>query len=786
MYPLFFIAKNNMKRRKGEVCVIFFLMALAVMFLYTSGAVLTGTRRVVDDAYKKSHAADFLYVSGVDRREEIERIFRDTGKVTELETSKCYFGLNGKYRKNTDDEKKEFSLLVNMAGEERAISRLADRADYGYDDIILPYYLFAGERYRVGDDFYLTLGKKEYKFRVAGYSEDPLLASPLNVTIYNVFITEERMEDILEKDSSIKDYAAWQYRMRLANGESSSDFDDEIMGRLTSEMPEFAYTNNMGLNWEIMRAGDLLMPNISMGIILVFSILLVLVSLIIVRFAICNFLEQNLKNVGILEALGYTSKQLKLASVLEMGILATAGILVGLGFGLLGTEIIGGLQGRMMGIAWNQGIDIRMGICTALLSFAVIIGTAWFVSRVYGRVSVLDALRGGIHAHNFRRNYFPFEKSRLPRSLVLSGKNILGEKMKNFSVFCIITLLTFAICISFALYQNFAGNTEYLMKLIGMEMGDIALSGDMQALETVGQELEGWNEVSKVLYYDNCNAKLSKGERTRTVNCDIWKEPQFNENEILLEGRLPRYDNEIVLTKGSAEAIGAGLGDVIYVEARNGKWDFIISGIDQKINHMGLDCMITAEGAKRLNGETQVFQLYICMEEGISFDEMQDRIEGEYPQLEIQDMEELVEESIGVVVTAIILICIIFVLVTIFVVAMVEVLLIRSRITREKKNYGISKALGYTTGQLIMDTVMMNMPVIVAGAVTGSGLSIFLTNPLVVLFLSSCGIAKSSLDISVEGLVTAVLGIVAVAAAISVISAVGIRKIEPVKMLTDE
>lgn len=496
--------------------------------------------------------------------------------------------------------------------------------------------------------------------------------------------------------------------------------------------------------------------------------------------------ELNLKNVGILQAVGYTVRQLKLVSVFEMGIIALFGIVTGMVFGMLGNDAIGNLQGRLIGIAWNQAFQLKTAIIIAIISFAAIIGVTGMISAVYGKVSVLDALRGGIRAHNFRKNYFSFEKTCLPKSMVLAGKNLLGEKVKNFSILCIIIVLSFATCTGFVLYQNFAGNTDYLLKVVGSETGNITVTGDMQKLETIGEKLEEWEEVEKVLYYDNCTVQLSKAEKKRTVVCDIWKNPELNENEMLITGRLPKYDNEIILTVGSAKALSADVGDIIYVEGRNGKKDYIITGIDQKINQMGMKALITMEGAKRLNGSTQIASLYVHTKEGITFNDIAAQIEAEFPEIGTQDTEKMVNETVSGVVTGITVICIVFVIVTLLVVTMVEILLVRSKIIKERRNYGINKALGYTTRQLMVEMMMMNIPVVTFGAILGAVLCLFLTNSLIAVCLSSCGIAKCDMTISPEWLLLTVVGIVLVAAVVSFLSAVRIRKIEPVKMLTEE
>lgn len=190
------------------------------------------------------------------------------------------------------------------------------------------------------------------------------------------------MEDMLEENTVLQENVGWQHRMRLKEGKSSEEFDESIMAEITEKIPETANTNNMGLNWKTMKMGDSVMPNISMGLILVFSMLLVLVSLIIIRFTIRNFLDMNLKNVGILEACGYTVKQLKLASILEMGMIAAVGILTGIGIGVMGSRVIGQLQGRQMGISWNQGAEPFVLLVTVVGSFVVITGVAGLASRI--------------------------------------------------------------------------------------------------------------------------------------------------------------------------------------------------------------------------------------------------------------------------------------------------------------------------------------------------------------------------------------------------------------------
>ncbi|MDE5680681.1 MAG: ABC transporter permease, partial [Lachnospiraceae bacterium] len=403
---------------------------------------------------------------------------------------------------------------------------------------------------------------------------------------------------------------------------------------------------------------------------------------------------------------------------------------------------------------------------------------------VYRKITVLDALRGGVHTHNFKKNYFPLHVCRLPQSLALAGKNILGEKRKNLSVLCIVALQALVTIIGFSLYQNFAMSPEKLVILSGTEVGDAYVTG--KNLDEAGSRLEDWKEVEKVLYYNNCSVRLYSGDEQITLTCDIHREPQALNNEMLIEGRLPVYDNEIVLTTVVAQRLSVGVGDVVYAEGGGERKDYMISGVDQKFNNAGIKAMMTWEGAERLSGEMGAVVLYVYLKEGVSYADIQEKMAVEFPDLDVSEGAKMIEQGMATIRFAMQLICLIFVAITVVVVVMVELLLVKSKITKERKNYGIHKALGYTTAQLIGHTLLINMPVILTGAVLGIVLGRGVINPLVSTFLSGFGIKKCEMVIAPVWFLVTVAGIVAVAAISCIVSAAGIRRIEPVKMLSED
>lgn len=117
---------------------------------------------------------------------------------------------------------------------------------------------------------------------------------------------------------------------------------------------------------------------------------------------------------------------------------------------------------------------------------------------------------------------------------------------------------------------------------------------------------------------------------------------------------------------------------------------------------------------------------------------------------------------------------------------MVVMLLIRTKVIRERKNYGVYKALGFTTKQLMAQTVMSNLPLIVIGALFGIVGSVCLTEYLVVIFLSFAGIRSCNMIVNPIWLVFTFVGITVIALIVAICFSLRIRKVEPAKMLMDE
>ena len=782
MYPLYFISKHNMKKKKGNIAVILFLIALAVLLLYVSISLLTSTGKVLDTIHEEVNGAEWLCISPEENDSKIMKMLEKQDEVEVFEKNECLFFSGARYRKEGGKEDEAIAFLLERIEDERKIGQIPEELTKEIDDdsILLPYYLKADRRFQTGDTLLLQLGETEYAFKVKGFVEDPLFATTMNVTINKCYISKKCYEKILNESPAVQNPQYLYHKVRLKQGGDAVAFDEIMTARFSEEHLEKGLA---AVSWDAMRGGDMVLSSIVMGIVLVFSLLLVLIALIIIQFSIRQFVEENMKNIGILQASGYTGRQLKWAGVLEMLQVALFGAFIGLAAGGVLTVPIGNIQSSIIGLSWNQPFDWLAAALAVFVVFGMVFLVSLSASRPYGKISVLQALRGGFATHSFRKNPLPLERTHFPIATALGLKSILYAKGKSAAVLIIVAVMGFTMSVSLGLLQNFALDTTTLLKLAGIELGVAGANGT--DLERIGGELKKHPEIKEVLYSTHVNISITHGDKETSQTCDIWSEPDKLENEMIVEGRLPQYENEIVLSTIMSKRLEAGVGDVVYVKGEGEQKEYIVCGIDQKINNMGLKTMMNFEGAERINGRVEPSELCVYTKEGYTYQDIEKYFDA-YPDIEFFNQQKVAEVSINSVSSGVKMLCIVFGSITVFVIVMVVILLVKTKLLRERRTYGIHKALGFTNGQLMRSTMMADIPVIAVGAVIGTIVAHLLADSIVTLCLSFCGIKQGNMYMNPVFEVLTVLGITVAAVLAESICSLKIRKMEPVKLIAEE
>ena len=779
MYPLFFIAKNNIKKHKGEVAILFALIFLSAVLMFSSISLILSGDKTMYEVEEKYNSSDlFVGVTGISA-EEMKKSVESVEATEKCEiVSAIWTAADYYYGDMSSEDAMSNEFQIFDSSQKTELNSFPEEfKDIKDDEIILPYYL--SYSIGIGEDYSITVGGREHKFKVAGYVENLYFATTMNISgvyslvSHNVF--EQMSADTDDVSKIVIAYADTK------EGTDISEYELAIQRALPSDLSVFTVTK------ETMEMATTAVSKIACSLIMVFTLILIIMSVIIMHFSIKNFIELNIQNIGLLQATGYTAKSLRLACVTEQMIIGLIATCAGIGAGVLCNAPLNSLSGMLNGLAGTGGVNVVALISTLVGIPLMVLFGAFIATRSYKKMSVLESLRSGITSHNFKKNHFPLETSRLPLELAIACKNNFGAMKKSIFIILIVTLLTASTLVGFALFQNWALDNKMLLKVVGVEIADIMVStgGNEDFLDEIKDDfnVQSINTKSSLK-----TVEVSYQDHTESLGIDVFRDVNNIQYNYLLEGHLPYNGNEIVLTSVEAENFDVTLGDIVNVKSMTGSGTvpYTVCGIDQKMNNTGKKALLSEEGALRINSEYKYESALIFLNDPSKAKEIKKQWEKDYPDYTFSLGEDIMASSIETVTKAMEGICVIFVIATCFVVILTQLLLTRAQVIRERTDLGVSKALGYTSGELIRRTLMTNLPTIAIGIVLGIILHIVLSNKLFLVVFSFFGIKQIVFDTNIIWFVITAALIMLCAIVTAFTSGRGITKLEPVKILKEE
>ena len=174
-------------------------------------------------------------------------------------------------------------------------------------------------------------------------------------------------------------------------------------------------------------------------------------------------------------------------------------------------------------------------------------------------------------------------------------------------------------------------------------------------------------------------------------------------------------------------------------------------GFTQTSNYLGKDCLMLRSGYERM-GKMLIVTYYSTVRDDVDVDAFHEDIVERLKDrvLRTVNVREVIDGTASVYVSVITVIVIAILCLSLAVIVFVLYLLVRALLTGKRRDYKILKSLGYTTGQLILQTAASFMPAIILSAFIGMIVSAAVMNPIIALFLKGIGMVRCTFDVPLE------------------------------------
>lgn len=773
------LAWANIRKRKSSTATLFLLILLAVVLLNIGLSVTLKLNSFQAQKMAELQTPDLIsYFADNGQLKEHEALVESYPYTDQWENEPVLLlsEVTLKYGPNDITS----GLLILNAEQQRTMAPFKSISPVNTGDTELiypPYTLHVGGGYQVGDNLTFTYEQAVYTYKIGGFIEEPLTGTFTNGAL-KVFLSDKSYKELAERTGTAA-------RFNLLSVNMTDPAKAEKLSQLLGEQLTASGTKGTFavMSAESGIAGNRVLVNFLTAILIVFALIMVVISLIVIRFQILEHIEENMQNIGVLKANGYTSRQIISALLLQFMLISLSAAIPGIAATAWAMPFAGNLISSSIGLMWPTAF----GMLSAALSVAVITGMVMLVTLLSSKrirtITPIAALQSGILAHNFKKNRVPLEHFPFGVHFGLGLKTLILQTKQNVMILVIVAGLTFSSIACSILNFNFTDDTSAVLNLVGFEQSDFMLTLNNGRLQPeLAAKVESMDGVRKITLLDTMAASIHDTGFTLKVSNDF----DTLETKTVYKGRQPIYDNEIAVSGIIAKREHKTIGDQIEVSINGVMGTYLITGLSQQINQLGMVATMTDAGLQRLLPDYTPGTLNVYLQEDSDPNGFVQELEQSFPgQWSVANVQDMLQSTLSTFNAAVSSITAVITAVTVLVVSLILYLVIKTLILKRKREFGILRGLGYTTFNLMLQIAFSMLPVIVIGVLLGSLLGYFYSNSAFVLLLSSLGIYNVQFAVSLPQVLFLNLVIIAAALIVSLLVSSRIRRISVYGLITD-
>lgn len=780
MRKSFLLARSNLRMAKGQTAAIIVLIFLGALMLNLWLVLSMDYKQNFDRCHDRLNAEHVTFAIDGDSR-EIQDFVK--AAIEEDERTAEYFlasvmHMVGIFEYNGGEMNTELIFMEKEAALSRPVGKIEIVEDSNYTSGVYMPYLYKSDNIDIGKKIDISIGNQKMSYTVCGFFNSAMTGSH-NCGMCGILLTEDCYQEL--KDAGCAPLSTL-CSIRLNDKTESVDYDAMLKDAVSAR---FAAARTVSNTYDMVSRSRYISQMICSAIMSAMAFLILLIALVVIASNIINYIQENMKNLGALKAVGYTSRQLVCSLLLQFTGISLAIAVAGAGLSYVLFPYVNEMMVSQTGIPYEiRFLPIQffltLGVLGGAVSFVV-----WMSSRKIRKVEPIVALRQGILTHSFKRNHIPLEKTRVRLNAALALKTTLSGMKHNVTICITMLVLSLVAVFSGVMIENMIADMTPFLNMIVGEIADSCINVEADAEEKFLAKVNGDERVLKAYLYNSVQVLHVGGDVLMVTITDDFSE--VNNQDVMIEGRFPKYDNEMAIAAKYAKERELEIGDEIWLTVDGREGGYIVSGFVQITNNLGKDCLITREGYERL-GELQNMSYYLNLAEGTDIGAFNTEIK-EYLKGKVNatiDIAATIEGTASVYVSLMKMIVFAVLVLSVVVITFVLYLLVRTMISNKKRDYGILKALGFTTGQLILQTAFSFMPAVILSTVIGVIVSSVVINPLAAVFLGDIGIVKCTFKVPVGYNILAGVGMILAAFVIACLLSVKIKKITPRALLAGE
>lgn len=742
--------RNDFKRNKVINLTLFFFLFLSALLiasaLFVSTVLLDGIETLTTAA-RTPHFVQ-MHAGSVDPK-ALDNLHAGVDYLTDHHIQEM-IGIDGAQIVLGDQGETEarsvmdISLVTQPADFDFLLDGQNRPASVGPGEIGVPLHYRSAHALEIGDPVTLRNGSFEKTLRITTFLRDSQM-NPALVSSKRLLVSDEDFRRLADVFPAREHLISYRF-------DSEDRIDDFAKRYADSGAPQ----TGPAVDIRLFRMINGLTDGILILVLILAGLLLTLIGLLCLRYTLLATLEEDLREIGAMKAIGIRSSKIRslyLGKYMVLTLLAAgAGYLASLITGQLFIQNIARFMGSV-----RPSLAARLLPVLGVVLVVVSVGTGVLVIlRRVKSLSVLDALTRGEKGGAVGRTRRPrlVNSGSVPVDAFLGFNALLANLRSHVLVVVIFLLSAFLLVLPLHLYNTLSSPT--FVHYMGISTSDLRMDlrsqpGTEAVLGSLVDTLEQEEAVDRYA--------VLRTYRMETINAD--GEPENLPVEVgplsvfpldYTEGGAPTGDQEIALSQLAATSLDLVPGDQIRLQGPEGAHLLRVTGLYQDITNGGKTAKTEAPIG---NGDALWYVVYADLLEGRSPAAVADTYGDLFPTVKITDIDTYLDQTLGGTKDRLLLVTLISGLASLAIGALITALFLKMLLTKEAGQIAILQSIGFSKKQIARQYKIRMFVLLFTGIALGTWASATLGEDLIGSISAALG--ASELKLVIDPLQTLVL-----------------------------
>lgn len=721
------IIKNDMVKSKFITLIITMFVASAAMLVSLAAILTLNLTGAIDNLMTQAKTPHFMQMhSGKIDNAAIERFAAQNNLVDEFQVLKFL---------NIDNKKIVLGKnSLSSSTQDNGFSTQSKSFDYIFDldgniinasngELYVPVCYMQNNTAKLGDKAYIS-GKE---FIIAGFLRDSQMNSMLSSS-KRFLVSEQDFSELINQGNI-------EYLIEFRLNDLSL-LDTFAASYIASKLP----MNGPTITYPLFKMINAIADGIMISIILIVSALVVIISLLCIRFTLLTKIEDDYREIGVMKAIGISVSDIKKIYLGKYAVIVAVGCIMGFLLSFVFRERLLENIRLTIGKVEHESPALLFGLIGTLFIFFTIILFVNSVMRRFRKISASKAISFGIEQEklNHKKWLSLSQNSFINTNIFLGLQDIFLRKKLYFTNLAILIFAVFIMIAPQNLYNTIS--SESFITYMGIGRCDMRI--DIQQTNKI---LEKVAEIENTMYKDNSISKytslITKSFKTKMVDGSVGSiQIELGDHNIFpvayLKGKAPILQNEIALSQINADELEKEIGSEIILITKEGEKILTVCGIYSDITNGGK----TSKAVFTDNSSDIMFSvIYATLYNSALINNIVMKYADEFNYAKVTNIQEYIIQTYGQTLNSVKLISSATTVISIIIMTLVTLLFVKMLVSKDRYQISVMKAFCFTNSDIRLQYISRSVFILILGILIGMFMANTVGEMIIGIVISSFG-----------------------------------------------